>query len=152
MTALAMTVDPRPRRGGGDLRARSRAKARANRKVSELAVSFERRADVLVIRLAGHLDIYTVPALQSRVATRSQAETPIVIDLREVELLDSSGLGILIAIRNRSQQAGCRLGVVSDDGQLRDVLMIAGLDRAFVQACDVDAACALVTAAEGPGR
>lgn len=152
MTALAMTVDPRPRSGGDDLRARSRAKARANRNVSQLAVSFERRADVLVIRLVGHLDIYTVPALRTRVATSTQAETPIVIDLREVELLDSSGLGVLIALRNRSQQAGRRLGVVSDDGQLRDVLMIAGLDRAFVQTCDVDAACALVTTAEEPGR
>lgn len=152
MTALAMTVDPRPRRGGDDRRARSRARARGNRKVSELAVSFERRADVIVIRLAGHLDIYTVPALRNRVTTSTQPETPIVIDLREVELLDSSGLGVLIAIRNRSQQAGRRVGVVSDDGQLRDVLIIAGLDRAFVQTRDVDAACALVTGAEGPER
>jgi anti-sigma B factor antagonist len=118
--------------------------------VSELAVSFERRGEVVVARLAGHLDIYTVPALRSRLTTAVPAETPLVLDLRGLELLDSSGLGALIALRNRAVAAGHRLGLVSEDGQLRDVLVIAGLDRAFVRAHDVDTACSLVTTASAP--
>jgi anti-sigma B factor antagonist len=113
--------------------------------VSELAVSFERRGEVVVVRLAGNLDIYTVPAYRSRVAAAARAETPLVVDLRQVDLLDSSGLGALIALRNRAVAAGHRLGLVSGDGQLRDILVIAGLDRAFAHAPDVDTACSLVT-------
>lgn len=113
-------------------------------------MSFERRGEVMVARLAGHLDIYTVPALRSRITTAVRAETPLVLDLRGLELLDSSGLGALIALRNRAVAAGRRLGLVSEDGQLRDVLLIAGLDRAFVHSRDVDTACALVRAAALP--
>jgi anti-sigma B factor antagonist len=121
---------------------------RPPRKVSELAVSLERRGEVVVVKLAGNLDIYTVPTLRSRVAGAARAETPLVLDLRRVELLDSSGLGALIALRNRAVAGGCRLALVSEAGRLRDVLVIAGLDRAFVHAGDVDTACSLVRAAK----
>ncbi len=113
-------------------------------------MSSECRGEVVVARLAGHLDISTVPALRSRLTTAVRAETPLVLDLRGLELLDSSGLGALIALRNRAVAAGLRLGLVSEDGQLRDVLVIAGLDRAFAHAPDVDTACWLVRSADTP--
>lgn len=115
--------------------------------VSELAVSFERRGDVVVARLAGNLDIYTVPVLHERLAAAVRTRTPLVLDLSLVHLLDSSGLGALIALRNRAVADGRRLGLVSGDGQLRDVLGIAGLDLAFLHAPDIDSACSLL--AEG---
>lgn len=115
-------------------------------------MSIERRGDVVVVRLTGNLDIYTVPALRSRVTEAARTEAPLVLDLREVDLLDSSGLGALIALRNRAVAAGFRLGLVSDDGQVRDVLVIAGLERAFIHACDVDTACSRVTATDPPAE
>jgi anti-sigma B factor antagonist len=116
--------------------------------VSELALSVERRGDVVVVRLTGNLDTYSVPALRSRVAAVGRTEAPLVLDVRRVDLLDSAGLGALIALRNRAVAAGYRLGLVSEDGQLRDVLVIAGLDRAFVHARDVETACCRVTATD----
>jgi anti-anti-sigma factor len=113
--------------------------------VSELAVSVERRADVLVVRLQGHLDIYTVPVLRSRLSTAARTQTPLVLDLRRVTLLDSSGLGALIGLRNRAVAAGRRLGLVSDDAHLRELLVIAGLHQVFVHARDVDTACSLLS-------
>ena len=114
------------------------------RGVSELTVSFERRGGVLVARLAGNLDIDTVPALHEQVAAASRTRTPLVLDLSLVDLMDSSGLGALIALRNRAAADGRQLGLVSGDGQLRDVLGIAGLERAFLHAPDVDSACSLL--------
>jgi len=114
------------------------------RAVSELAVSFERRGDVVVARLAGNLDIYTVSALNDHLATVDWTRTPLVLDLTRIDLLGSSGLGALIVLRNRAAADGRWVGLVSGDGQLRDVLGIAGLDQAFLHARDIDSACSLL--------
>ncbi len=55
----------------------------------------------------------------------------VVFDLREVEFIDSSALGILLLSRDRSQKAGKDLILKGPKGQVRQILENARFDTVF---------------------
>lgn len=104
-----------------------------------LTVTAEELPDLVLIGLAGELDIYTVPGFRQDVERFDPAEVQLVIDLAEVTLLDSSGLGALVSLLNRARGGQGRLGLVCPHRHLRRVFEITGLRRAFVFGDDVEA-------------
>lgn len=113
-----------------------------------LDAQFEWRDDVLVVHLAGEFDIYTVPSLRRQIARHDQPQTALVVDLLHVSLIDSSGLGLLVSLRNNAAVSERRIAVVLVDPRLKNILRITGLADAFVQSASVELACAAV--AESP--
>jgi anti-sigma B factor antagonist len=103
-----------------------------------LTVTAEELPDLVLIGLVGELDIYTVPGFRQDVERFDPAETQLVIDLSEVTLLDSSGLGSLVSLLNRARGGQGRLGLVCPHRHLRRVFEITGLRRAFVFGDDLE--------------
>ncbi len=89
------------------------------------------RGDTAVVTLSGELDIYTVGGFRDDIQELDPASTRIVIDLSDVTLVDSSGLGALVSLLNRSREGDGQLGLVCPQRRLRRVFEIAGLRRAF---------------------
>jgi anti-sigma B factor antagonist len=87
--------------------------------------------DACVVRLGGELDLYN--AHQVREALRSACdESPsrVVVDLSEVEFLDSTALGVLIEAR--TMLANRRAFILASPGlETRRALKISGLDQHF---------------------
>ena len=103
-----------------------------------LDVSTTRRDDLTVVRLDGELDIYTVAGFRSELDALDPAAARIVIDLSEVTLLDSSGLGALVSLLNQARAGTGQLGLVCPHRRLRRVFEITGLRRAFTFGDDLD--------------
>jgi anti-sigma B factor antagonist len=88
--------------------------------------------DARVVRLGGELDLYNAAQVRSAL-TDACAQFPerIVVDLGEVEFIDSTALGVLIETRTK---------LVNRDGLLlaapgletRRALQISGLDQLFI--------------------
>lgn len=116
----------------------------------QLDAQFEWRDDVLVVHLAGELDIYTVPSLRRQIARHDQPLTPLVVDLLRVSLIDSCGLGLLVSLRNNAAVSERRIALVLVDPRLKNILRITGLANAFVQSASIDLACAAVD--ESPAK
>ncbi|WP_217913910.1 STAS domain-containing protein [Miltoncostaea marina] len=104
-----------------------------------LDVTTEARDGVMLVILGGELDIYTVSGFRQDLEDLDPATTPLVIDLTDVTLLDSSGLGALVSLLNRSRAGEGRLGLICPHRRLRRVFEITGLRRAFVFGDDFDA-------------
>ena len=121
----------------------------AQRLGSALSVTCEEREGLSVLRLAGNLDLYTVPVFQEHVRRYDPAEVQMVIDLAGVELLDSTGLGALVSLRNRARREGGRLGLVCPDHRLMRLFWFTGLRPAF--AFGDDLATVRSALAEGAG-
>ena len=84
--------------------------------------------DAAYIAIAGELDIATVPALD-RDLRLAEAGTPLVVlDLRELEFIDSSGTHLLLATHRRMCAAGGRLVVVRGAPEVTWLLELIGLD------------------------
>ena len=85
-----------------------------------------------VVRLAGELDLYNANVVRDSLleATDDGAPERIVVDLSEVEFMDSTTLGVLIEARTKlANRKGFLLA--APGLETRRALQISGLDRHF---------------------
>jgi anti-sigma B factor antagonist len=81
------------------------------------------------LSVSGELDIATAPQLDHALG-RAQADAALVIlDLRELQFMDSSGGHLIAAASGRAGQAGGRLVVVRGPVQVGRIFALVGLDR-----------------------
>ena len=113
-----------------------------------LEVTTEARGGVTLVTLGGELDIYTVAGFRHDLESVDPAAESLVIDLTDVTLLDSSGLGALVSLLNRARTGDGQLGLICPHRRLRRVFEITGLRRAFVFGDDLDDV--LAELAKGP--
>ncbi|MFL5845423.1 MAG: STAS domain-containing protein [Solirubrobacteraceae bacterium] len=94
--------------------------------IDEFEAEIEVRGPDLWVLPHGDLDIDGAPELQEamRLALASDA-TSIVVDLRGIELLDSTGLRALLEAR--VEEGGERVTYVQGNERVQGVLRIAGL-------------------------
>jgi anti-sigma B factor antagonist len=85
----------------------------------------------VVIRLGGELDLYNAAQVRSALAD-AYTQTPerIVVDLGEVEFIDSTALGVLIEIRAKLDNRDGLL-LAAPGLETRRALQISGLDQLF---------------------
>jgi anti-sigma B factor antagonist len=84
-----------------------------------------------VVRLGGELDLYNAAQVRTALAAASgEAPERIVVDLEEVEFIDSTALGILIETRSRLVDTG-GLVLAAPGLETRRALQISGLDKLF---------------------
>ena len=77
-----------------------------------------------VVTLTGELDLSTVPALRGCLAP---LEGRVIVDLRGVSFLDSSGIGALVAARKALSNRGGDLTLRAPSSRVRRVLELTGL-------------------------
>jgi anti-sigma B factor antagonist len=82
----------------------------------------------VVIGLRGELDLASSPALEQELESGSAASAPlIVVDLRELEFMDSTGLSVLVRAHQRAAENGQRFAVVRGPQQVQRLLTLTGV-------------------------
>jgi anti-sigma B factor antagonist len=82
----------------------------------------------LVVRLGGELDLYNADEVRAALGDAiAQAPQRIVVDMREVEFVDSTALGVLVEAR--SKLGGVTLALAAPQADARRALAVSGLDR-----------------------
>ncbi len=88
---------------------------------------------VAVLRLSGKLNMVSAPAVREGIASLVAGGAPrVVVDLADVEFLDSSGLGALISGLKSARQAGGDLRIASPAEQVRLVLRLTNMERVLI--------------------
>ena len=104
---------------------------------SGLGVSVRHEDGVVVASLTGSFDIYSLQALRGELDALA-GTAPLVVDLTEVTLIDSSGLSALLSLANRCARSGpVPFGLVCPRRRLRRVFEITGLRDAFAIGADL---------------
>jgi anti-sigma B factor antagonist len=93
-----------------------------------------------VVSVEGDVDLASAPALKSALVALlvGRSHRRFVLDLSRLGHLDSTGLGVLAAFRQRLGADGT-LKLAGMPPNLLSVLRLSGLDRAFEICADVDA-------------
>lgn len=82
----------------------------------------------VVIGLRGELDLASSPALEQELERGAAAQAEVVIvDLRELEFMDSTGLSVLVRAHQRATENGQRFGVVRGPQQVQRLLSLTGV-------------------------
>ena len=86
---------------------------------------------VVRIRLSGELDLGTVPRLRQEVDGRARAGQTMILDLRELEFVDSMGLAALVRAQHRARGRGARLQLIAGRPAVHAVFVLTGLHAIF---------------------
>jgi anti-anti-sigma factor len=96
-------------------------------RVYGLSIQSARKGDDHVIALDGDLEIANVAAIESELSTVESGDCrQIVLDLRRLSFLDSTGINLLISAHARATANGRPLALVVDDGPVHRVLDVSG--------------------------
>jgi anti-sigma B factor antagonist len=91
----------------------------------QLQVEVMRGQDRIVLRLTGELDLATVPLLQRALeAVELEPAAMVVLDLRELQFMDSTGLRTILDAHSRSRQPGYDFAVTRGSDQVERLLSI----------------------------
>lgn len=100
-----------------------------------------------VLAISGEVDVYSAPAFRERIFQMLASDPSLVIDLTGLSFIDSTGLGVLVAGRNRALEHGGAVAFVCTQDRVLKLLRITGLDSVFDVHADVEKAVAGLRAA-----
>jgi anti-sigma B factor antagonist len=94
-------------------------------------LAVEKVGDASIVRLGGELDLYNAHEVRDTLLEAcSDSPKRVVVDLGEVEFMDSTALGVLIEARTKLEN-GRGFLLAAPRLETRRALQISGLDRHF---------------------
>src|SRR3954469_11756000 len=108
---------------------------------SKLTVAVDRRPAMVLLELAGDLDIDGAPSLCAAIdeGRRPLGRAHVIVDLSRVAFCDSTGLRALIEASREVAIAGGRLvAIVPEDGPVRSLLELTGAQEFLSVSADRD--------------
>lgn len=84
--------------------------------------------DTVEFRLIGSIDLSTRQMLLDATSEALETAKTLMIDAGGVDFVDSVGLGALITVSQRAEQAGARFVITRQSATLQRVVTFAGLD------------------------
>jgi anti-sigma B factor antagonist len=95
-----------------------------------LRIDVRSESDRVVLGLHGELDLLGAPLLQKEIESAEAAERGIVVlDLQDLQFIDSAGLRVILAAHERSQQHGQELALTPGTEQVQRLFTIAGVNE-----------------------
>lgn len=104
-------------------------------------ISIQDIDDVCVLKVnASRLDSAVGTVIRNAVATRCEDQRKFVLDLSEVKLVDSGGLGSMVAILKNAARQEARFVLSGMQRSVRLMFELSRMDRQFTLYEDVDQA------------
>ena len=92
------------------------------------------RDNWVILQINGEIDMATGPELRQRIVQYVQeGHVHIVIDLTEVDFIDSTGLGVLIGGLKRTRSHGGDLQCIGLSESLKEMFKLTGLDAVLTE-------------------
>lgn len=98
----------------------------------DLKIDVGEKNGVVLLKLNGEVDVYTAPKLKSRLVDLvDQGKFKIVVDLEEVDFMDSSGLGVLVGGLKRVRSHDGAIALICTQENILKIFRITGLVKVF---------------------
>ncbi len=98
----------------------------------DLKIETEENDGAAVIRLQGEVDVYTAPKLKSTLIDLvDKGNFKVVVNLEQVDFMDSSGLGVLVGGLKRVRSHEGAIALVCTQENILKIFRITGLVKVF---------------------
>lgn len=98
----------------------------------DLRIESDTKDGMAVLALRGEVDVYTAPKLKSSLIDLvDEGKFEIVVDLSEVDFIDSSGLGVLVGGLKRVKSREGFIALVCSQENILKIFRITGLNKVF---------------------
>jgi anti-sigma B factor antagonist len=120
-------------------------------RVQFLEISTRRYGRHALVALGGELDLAGAGEMRARLrAACEESDGRVILDLSELQFIDSTGLSILVEYHERARVAGGRLVLVAPRAAVVRILRITGLDGALKVCARVAEAADVLAIVEAP--
>ena len=96
---------------------------------SGLRLSSSREGAGGIVTVAGALDVSTVGILEAAVDDLLGPGRRIIIDLADLSICDSTGLGALVRLHRRAERMGARIALRGPRQHVADILTMTGISK-----------------------
>ena len=97
----------------------------------ELQLNTEKRAEETIVSGSGRITSATSDLLQRTIRGLIPGSKRIVLDLADVNYIDSSGLGALVSVYLAARRAQCVLVLTNLQARIRDLFELSRLQAVF---------------------
>lgn len=95
---------------------------------SQFNVNVRKEGAAAVVAVVGELDLASGPELESQLDQLTPPDTQlVVVDLRQLDFMDSTGLSIIVRAHQRLAGEGCEMGLVRGSQQVQRLLDLTGV-------------------------
>jgi anti-sigma B factor antagonist len=95
---------------------------------SHFRVEAHTQDQAYVLAVSGELDLAAASSLEEELNQALDSDSQvIVIDLQDLEFIDSTGLSVLVRAHQRAQEQDLQLGLVNPGAQVERLLSLTGL-------------------------
>ncbi len=85
-----------------------------------------------IIELKGNFDFYCIDELKKYLFRYIKNNPPsLIIDLEKIENMDSSGIGLLVAVQKAMNKNGGKIGLLNVNNDIMELLKLAAIDGIF---------------------
>jgi anti-anti-sigma factor len=97
----------------------------------DFSMSADERGGRVHVSLRGELDLATAPEFEELLEKRLDGSHEVVVDLRALEFMDSSGIRVLVGAHARAGRLGSRLVIVRPPrtSPVAKIIEVSGLDE-----------------------
>lgn len=93
---------------------------------SHLSLNTRRVGDAAIVAVRGDIDLTTTAEAEAALDAAGRGATLLMLDLRAVGFMDTSGLRLVISEQRRAEAGGYRFAVVPGAGKVQRLFEIAG--------------------------
>jgi anti-sigma B factor antagonist len=94
-----------------------------------LRIDHERSADKYLIRLVGEMDLANVDEARQVLNAAIEGKDAVIVDLSELEFIDSTGISMLLEAQAASRRDSNRLGFRGVRAEVARTLKLTGVDE-----------------------
>jgi anti-sigma B factor antagonist len=88
----------------------------------------EPREGGVVVGAGGEIDLASAPAVQEALRSAAPDGAAVVLDLRRVTFMDSSGLALIVGQHRRARETGARFAVaISAGSEVQRIIELSGI-------------------------
>jgi anti-anti-sigma factor len=92
-------------------------------------IEVQERDSSVLVRLSGEIDLAAVEAIENELLPLEDRFPTVVLDLRGVTFLDSTGLRAIVSADARARKNGFELKIIRGPEQVQKILYLSGLDK-----------------------
>lgn len=94
---------------------------------ADFQVDVRREGSAALIAIRGELDLASGPRLEEELSALDPGVTLVVVDLRQLEFMDSTGLSIIVRAHQRLAEGDRELSLVRGSPQVQRLLDLTGV-------------------------
>ncbi len=96
-----------------------------------MIISTREKTDATIVDVSGDIDMGTSPGLRKTLLESLKKTPRLVVNLREVRYIDSSGIASLVEVLKEARNKGKRLVLFGLNTAVREVLQLTRLTKIF---------------------